>query len=62
MKILTFLWDIITLKSHNIKTNIEEEVEKVFKVFVSGLKNPYTRMNVMMSMANRLADAKLIKN
>lgn len=62
MRILSFLWDIIALKSLNIKTNIEEEVEKVFKVFVSGLKNPSIRMSVMDSMASRLTDAKKIKN
>ena len=62
IKILTFLWDVLTTKSFNIKTNIEEEVEKVFKVFISGIKNPNTRMNVMDSMASRLAGAKKIKN
>lgn len=39
MKILTFLWDIITVKSANIKANIEEEVEKVFKGYVETIKD-----------------------
>ena len=62
MRILSYLWEVISVKSINIKTNIEEEVEKVFKVFVGGLKNPAIRVNVMDSMVTRLADAKKIKN
>jgi len=52
----------LTVKSINIKTNIEEEVEKVFKSFVSTLNDPKVRMGVLESMTQKLHDCKKVKN
>ncbi len=62
MKILSFLWDILTVKSGNVKESIEEEVEKVFKGFVSTIKNPNVRMSLLESMCQKLQDCKRVKN
>lgn len=61
-KILSFLWDLLTVKSANVKDNIEEEVEKVFKAFVSTIKDPKVRMNLLESMGQKLQDCKRVKN
>lgn len=62
MKILTYLWDILTVKSVNIKTSMEEEVEKVFKAFVSTIKDESIRTKVLDSMVRKLQDCKKVKN
>lgn len=50
------------MKSVNIKTNIEEEVEKVFKSFISTLNDPKVRMDVLESMSQKLQECKKVKN
>lgn len=62
MKILSFLWDTLTVKSGNIKINIEEEVEKVFKAYISIIKDPRIRMKALDSMVQKLQECKKIKN
>ena len=45
--LLNYLWDLITEKSKSMKESIEEEVLKVFKVFILGIKNISTRKKVL---------------
>ena len=46
-KMLAYLWETATEKTSSLKENIEEEVEKVFKVFVAGIKDPAIRSKVL---------------
>jgi uncharacterized protein YjaG (DUF416 family) len=38
VKILNYLWECLTIKSTNIKQNVEEEIENVFRGFISTIK------------------------
>jgi len=52
------LWDLLTIKSANVKQAVEEEVEKVFKGFITTLQDYDVKFQLLNDMASRLKEIK----
>ena len=62
VKIMNHLWELLTVKSTNIKANIEEEIERVFRGFISTIKDPRLKLEVVKNMMSRLKQITIVRN
>jgi hypothetical protein len=61
LRTLEFLWDLLTIKSANVKLAVEEEVEKVFKGFIATVTDFDIKFQLLKDMVQRLKEVKTVK-
>lgn len=61
LRTLEFLWDLLTVKSGNVKVAVEEEAEKVFKGFITTVTDFDIKFQLLNDMVKRLRDVKSVK-
>lgn len=54
VKILNYLWECLTVKATSIKQQVEEEVENVFRGFISTIKESSLKLEVLRAILQRL--------
>jgi hypothetical protein len=62
IKILNYLWECLTIKSTNIKQSIEEQIENVFRGFISTIKESSLRLEVVKAILKRLKEITIVRN
>jgi hypothetical protein len=61
-KILYYLWELLTVKSTGIKQKVEEEIESVYRGFITTIKQNHLKLKVVQSMLNRIKEIKTVRN
>lgn len=62
VKVLNFLWECLTVKSTNIKQQVEEEVESVFRGFLSTVKDSALKLEVLRAILQRLREISSVRS
>lgn len=61
MKMLEYLWDLITVKANIIKVAVESEAEIVFKGFIVSVIDPEIRFHLLKKMIKTLKESKSVQ-
>ena len=56
VRILNYLWELLTVKATSIKQNVEEEAEAVFRGFISTVKEGGLKLEVLKAILQRLKE------
>lgn len=62
VKVLNYLWECLTVKSTNIKQQVEEEVENVFRGFISTIKDNNLKLEVLKAILQRLREISSVRS
>lgn len=62
VKVLNYLWECLTVKSTNIKQQVEEEVESVFRGFISTVKDSALKLEVLKAILQRLREISSVRS
>lgn len=61
VKILNYLWECLTIKATNIKQQVEEEAENVFRGFISTIKESTLKLEVLKAILRRLKEITTVR-
>jgi len=61
VRILNYLWELLTVKATSIKQNVEEEAEAVFRGFISTVKEGGLKLEVLKAILQRLREITTVR-
>lgn len=61
-RVLYYLWECLTVKSTNIRQNIEEEIESVYRGFITTIKEDELKLSVIKAMVSRIKGISTVRN
>lgn len=62
VKILNYLWELLTVKATSIKQQVEEEAEAVFRGFISTIKEGPLKLEVLKAILRRLKEITTVRS
>lgn len=56
------MWELLTVKSTAIKQSVEEEIESVYRGFITTIRHNVLRLKVVQAMLKRIREISSVKN